>query len=476
MRSELKSNERRALTALVAADAPLSKGDLAKAVFGEVTGSTQSMISRITATLLEHGLIRETQLGRVRVVAPTAAGRAEIQVTPRPDGTLLRARLRDLAGTNEHPPRARNIKHLHGAAAIVASELSRRAEWRDEDERFAQAMLALIDEGPDERRDAREDRAAIGQLLWGWPTRDAARGALVDALARLEDPLEREDRARELGSELVRLAGSVAAHPDLALLWSAAAGAILGALRTRTDATDARVRAALANGLRSSLRVAEHTSEEMSRYWRARSLTALGADDAAGADWDALARIVVPPRDADRSGVEERARRVVLAVRDSAVVNAPLTELDALERRLLATRLAAKMKWPDTSPSSHVIEEIVDRRDRTVSALADVERKLGDGERAELDRARDQVRAVPAKLESDPAAREIASLHARRASITAAGSAAIAAAKQVAPVADGDLKRFLADQVRDNLWSLPMVVGHVAWLARFDKIVRNELS
>lgn len=464
----LKSNENRVLDALANAATPLSKGELARQVFGETTGSTQAMISRVTRDLHLRGLIEETQQGRFREVVITEHGR-RAALPPLARGPFTRQQflnLRIAAGGNatrnveSHPLRARNIKHLHSAAAISAHHLAKRSTWTESDELFAQCLLTLMDEQPD-GIDAKRDLGEIRPLVARWPKVDIWKAALVEVLALIQDDEERTNNASKLAAELLRLAGDCLTTPETSLLWAAGTGSLLGPLRSSYQ-SGGGLRSSLVESLRDTLLRGEGVNERMSHYWRARCLIAFGSFRAARHDW--------PRRPFDmihNPGDDELSRtadRVGLDVAASGEVNVAIFDHDHFANATILPRVVSRMSaLPE---GRECVDAIFEDRDGWSAAWNEAHRTLLEDSPAYRTSVA-AVQTLPERIPADVSTFEIAQLHAFR-----CGATGIA----IPAVPDGTLKRILRKHVVDNLWSVPMVLSYVAALHTHDLIIPNELS
>jgi DNA-binding MarR family transcriptional regulator len=474
--TDLKSSERRALTALAKADKPLSKGQLAREVFGDVTGSTQAMVTRVTQSLATLGLIEERQDGRFRHVAITDVGKRALPKLS--DRTLrggwesvLRLEIEDPGGglrpVRYYPPEARNINHLHGAAVLAINYLAPRSTSQAADERFAQAMLVLIDEKQNAHEEATHDLLTIRSLAASWPQRDLGRARLVELLALIEDPIERSRNAPELARDLLQLAGESLSSPPTALLWSAGAGSILGPLRTATEKIT-ELRPKLVEALRESLRAAQPVSPGMAKYWRARSLVGLGALTVASFDWPHFGNRL------DTTGNDELARKAHKVTEDvlaSGEVNIPLLKLERLEDEGLLPRVEQRHGPKLPASPLECIEAIFEDRDGWCDIWR-TERTRLLAESSAFRSATDELFALPKRLE-EGASTEVSAFPVAEEHIFRCGGLI---SKEPAPIADGDLKQKLQTQVQDNLWSKSMVLGYVSALHHRDLIYPNPLS
>lgn len=291
------SRERRALEAIrTAPEGKLTKSELARAVWGEVSQSTQAMATRLTRTMLERRSIVENRDGRivyVTLAAATAGGEDELA-----DGR----------------PFDRPYVHLVDAA-----------EWglaHGSAGEFAASLEIIKTQSKSDAVDAREDRKALhdrAQSLEGDP-----RKSLVDVLAQFGLERERDFLATDLLVAWKKL-GAVSSHDhDIAsrLVWVVMALAVNQRLRLLGGDRAHKHQSLLDQRVRSALRRIRARAPVHAAYLEALRQTAKGG--ASESVW----RSVQNAKPLDEDPAVER-------MRAQGEFNAGIAALDTFLRREL---------------------------------------------------------------------------------------------------------------------------------------------
>jgi hypothetical protein len=211
----LASNEKhRRIEAALRAAGPrgLTKNELAQAVWGSVTASTQSMTTRLTQKLIEDGTLTEEPDGRRRIVRLTKlepAKRRRFDV----ERAVEQLHAGDLAG--DARPFDRPYAQLERAVRFAGATLQ---PDREDDRRFAWVLLHLLDFSGDAYLDATEDHRAIEEFVRDWP--ECTRRKLCRAIGVFGLSRERDFMAQQL----LEIAGEV--ERGEALLWVAMSMAV----------------------------------------------------------------------------------------------------------------------------------------------------------------------------------------------------------------------------------------------------------
>lgn len=353
--SMIHSQTRRAVEALQAAGDPgLTKGELAQAVWGAVTPSTQSMTTRLTQQLEQAGRIRESRDGRnifVRLVEQNA-----LVSSPQPllDFSHSLERLYDASWrrikSGDQRPFDRPFFHLAHVAKVVARGLDRR----DEDNRtFAEVLLRILDTTREEEAsEAREDREAIYAVAARLP-----HGSFLQGLARALGTFALEHDRDYMARDLLAIKPDPA-HP-CSLLWAAMAIPVarrlwlIGEDRAHEDyeRLQRRVRKSLGGALEAQAPV--HVA-----YLRAKYEIATG-DLFAGA-WEPLTKLRPPPRARGTKLDEEIANDEQVTVQNGEfnfVLSIFSRQVDAALRPAVARRLGFANDYThDHGAPPHVAE------------------------------------------------------------------------------------------------------------------------
>jgi DNA-binding transcriptional ArsR family regulator len=208
---------RRLLEVLMTAKEEPTKSALAEAVYGRSDSSTRAMTTRLTAALMEAGLLDERLQGRERRVRLTPRGREEVSRWA--DGGQRRDSWIDarkaLGPAMLAYPADRPRFHLRHAALLALSSLYARASGPldDADAHYEQVLLALINE----HSPPGEDAARFYRLARSWPISDR-RVLLADCLVRFQ-----EERTRASTLDDLAVVGDTLAPDADAILWATCA-------------------------------------------------------------------------------------------------------------------------------------------------------------------------------------------------------------------------------------------------------------
>lgn len=218
----------------------LSKSQLAFEIYGEITGSTQALVSRLTKQLMSDGYVQESKVGRSVIVQLSADGVrylkrqrqeglswASIMLSLRKMNRTASGSEEDVEEDVEEHPWDRPLVYLRIAARLSANRLAEQPEERKGDCEFGRALLAIIDSrgdgdhtAPDWATNSKRDKELFSNLVSTWPSSDSDRLGIIEATIRFQDP----DETREgLAADLLRLGSRLApGHAD-SLLWLAIA-------------------------------------------------------------------------------------------------------------------------------------------------------------------------------------------------------------------------------------------------------------
>jgi hypothetical protein len=206
---------RRQALAMLSNARELSKGDLAKRIYGRDDNSARAMTTRVTGALMLAGLLEERPEGQKRFARLTPRGRevaAEYGSTQRSVSKQKPLEIVSLTdpGPGEEHADDRPRFHLRHAALIALANLRPRD---NADEHYHELLKALIDESSDPG----QDLDAYYRLALSWPIGDPRR-LLGECLARFQDPAQRG----LIAEEVMQAAQQLQPGPD-ALLWASSA-------------------------------------------------------------------------------------------------------------------------------------------------------------------------------------------------------------------------------------------------------------
>ncbi len=419
MELDVRVKEARALAALASAgEQGLTKNELAHAIWGTVTPSTQSMTTRVTHALLKARKVTEELAGRRRIVR--LRSRSKLQGIALPDEALDALHEGQWSSVSVkldegwERPFDRPYAQLERAARWVAASLRPKNE---SDELFAKVLLRVLTYSGDPLADALEDRRAIEGIARGWSDddrRNLARCIAVFGVSRERD---------FIAPELLRCSNAwTKGNRPESLLWAAMALAVARRLHLiggeRADADVERLRGAAVatlSKLKSSAPI--HVA-----YWSEFSKALRG--DISSLTWEKLetsrAAASVPSRTGKK--LAKAIREDEKAVRRDAGFNAFFFDVERLisvsftseiERRIgFARRFRHDIGATPTSAESwtldhtKVIEQVFfwfrreHRDDALVSKLASriskLEREAPEAARVTRDPTLDLVRCLSA--------------------------------------------------------------------------------
>jgi hypothetical protein len=325
----LASNEKhRRIEAALRAAGPhgLTKNELAQAVWGSVTASTQSMTTRLTQKLIEAGTLTEEPDGRRRIVRLT---KLVPRKKPAIDVATAVTRLHDGDAQGDSRPFDRPFAQLERAVRLAGAML---LEDDEDDQRFAWVLLRLLDFSGDPYLDATEDHRDIDEFVRDWP--EGPRKKLCRAIGVFGLSRERDFMAQQL----LEIASEV--ERGEALLWVAMAMAVsrrlwlIGGDRALHD-HDRLVRAS-----KKHLKKLDELAPVHAAYWNAFSKIVRGnlIEDAwrLGGPGASRGSAALP---IDGSGLAKAIRADEIDMRgDNATFNSFFSRLEAVISRPSCTR------------------------------------------------------------------------------------------------------------------------------------------
>jgi hypothetical protein len=201
------------------ASGPSTKSRLAVQTFGTDGRSARSMMTRLSARLVEAGLAEVRNNGRERIMEITKLGGERLKQSGATQSETVPSvpKLPDALNSHEQHSEDRPRYHLRHAALLALSKLLRKPKRTLSDDRYETMLLTLAAENPDPSADAKADAEVFDSLSSGWNGSDR-RKRLMECLVRFEDVINR----RDAGSDLVSLGEKVEPGPE-AILWSSAA-------------------------------------------------------------------------------------------------------------------------------------------------------------------------------------------------------------------------------------------------------------
>jgi DNA-binding transcriptional ArsR family regulator len=336
---------RKVLEILASREDEPTKSELAEAVYNRpCDSSTRALITRLTATLVDAGLIDERVVGRERRVRLTALGRARLTLKPARVGTWL-----DVDAAPELPeaqPADRPRFHLRHAALLAFANVRQRTgapRQREADDHFQQLLWSIIREDSPPA----DDLQRFYQLARSWPTSDP-RLLLGECIVRFQN----ETTRGAILEDLIVVGDNLQPDAD-AVLW-----ATLAIIVAHHHITDPRVPSdsVAARGLlERALRLMRQAVANASLGVAAAYRIAL-----AGSVRDGTWSYEVPPVQAPGASVDPIAVQIALSdeeVRHSAKANAILEPIEHLWARTIGPWLIR------TLPTSEAIFRRVRHRD-----------------------------------------------------------------------------------------------------------------